>query len=87
MRAVYCICKNTYSISKCACNKEKRYENSALFHGIGALVGQGESTVTNINTPSSSTSESTSLPSQGISSVNQIDTTSTSTTESTDYQL
>ena len=59
MRAVYCICKNTYSINKCLCDKSKRYEKSALFHGIGALTGQGESTVTNTNTASTSSNDST----------------------------
>jgi hypothetical protein len=57
MRAVYCICKNTYTIHKCTCGDKNK--NSALFHGIGALTGQGNSTVTNTNTETTSSSDST----------------------------
>lgn len=46
MRARYCPCKNTYTINNCNCEKKGRMYYSALPHGIGSLVGQGNSNIT-----------------------------------------
>ena len=48
MRARYCPCKNTYTINNCKCEKKGRMYYSALPHGIGSLVGQGNSTINQI---------------------------------------
>ena len=46
MKAIYCPCKNTYTINNCNCEKKGRMYYSALPHGIGSLVGQGSSIIT-----------------------------------------
>ena len=46
MKAKYCPCKNTYTINNCKCEKKGRMYYSALPHGIGSLVGQGNSNIT-----------------------------------------
>lgn len=55
MKAWYCKCKNTYTTKNCKC--ENSY--SAIQHGIGSLIGQGSSTVTNTSTSRTESTEST----------------------------
>lgn len=55
MKAWYCKCKNTYTTEICKCKEGY----SALRHGIGALTGQGSSTVSNTNTNRQSSTDST----------------------------
>jgi hypothetical protein len=55
MKTWYCMCKNTYTTKNCKCNEGY----SALPHGIGSLIGQGYSTVTNTSTSTTESTEST----------------------------
>jgi hypothetical protein len=48
MRAKYCPCKNTYTINNCDCEKKGGMYYSALPHGIGSLVGQGNSIINGV---------------------------------------
>ena len=58
MRAIYCKCKNTYTINNCNCEKKGGMYYSALPHGIGSLVGQGNSTINQIKDERTITNQS-----------------------------
>jgi len=58
MRAKYCPCKNTYTINNCDCEKKGGMYYSALPHGIGSLVGQGNSSINQVTNERTITNES-----------------------------
>ena len=58
MRAKYCTCKNTYTINNCNCEKKGRSYYSALPHGIGSLVGQGNSNINQVTNERTITNDS-----------------------------
>ena len=58
MKANYCPCKNTYTINNCNCEKKGRNYYSALPHGIGSLVGQGNSNINQVTNERTITNDS-----------------------------